>query len=136
MSASRFEDPSDKHPIVHNNVISNADPDIVVCYSDGFASPNPGPCGAAASLFFCKPDLVLDVGLSAGTGSNNIAELCGLFVCLSELIRVFHDRRFLKAIIFCDSRYALTLASSSKVPGSNKELVFSLRAVHSTALSL
>ena len=134
-SASRFGD-SDKHFIAHNSVLSNVDPNTAVCYTDGSASPNPGPCGAAASIFFCNPDTVFDAGLSAGFGSNNFAELCALFICLSELIRIFRRRHFLKAIIFCDSRYALNLATSSKAPGSNKELVSSLRAVHSAALAL
>ena len=134
---ARFEDPSnDKHFMAHSSVLSIVDPNTAVCYTDGSASPNPGPCGAAASIFFCNPDAVFDAGLSAGFGSNNIAELCALFICFSELIRIFRGRHFLKAIIFCDSRYALNLATSSKTPGSNKELVSSLRAVFSSALSL
>jgi ribonuclease HI len=118
---------------IHDDLVLSYGKDVVFCYTDGSATPNPGPCGAAASLFFCNPDVLIDVGLSLGLGTNNIGELAALFVCFSELLKAHTTRLFSKAVIFCDSKYAIGLASSTKKPSSNFELVNLLRSVYRLA---
>jgi ribonuclease HI len=76
---------------------------------------------------------LIDVGLSLGFGTNNIGELAALFICLSELLKVHAIRPFSNAVIFCDSKYAIGLTSSSKRSASNCELVDMLRSLYGLA---
>ena len=41
----------DPQTIEHDALTSNIMDNVVICYTDGSASLNPGPCGAAASIF-------------------------------------------------------------------------------------
>jgi ribonuclease HI/exonuclease III len=133
--------PVKKHAVItsylniHDDLLLSFNTDTVFCYTDGSAVPNPGPCGAGASLFFCNPDVVCDAGLSLGLGTNNIAELAALYICLTELLKAHKSRLFSRAVVFSDSRYALRLATSGKKPSANINLVKLLRAVHTEACS-
>ena len=111
----------------HDSLTSTIDPGIAICYTDGSAVPNPGPCGAGTSIFLNSPDIVIDAGVSLGHSTNNVAELAALAICLAELIDVFKKRTLSKALIFSDSSYAIKLANSKAKPSSNVNLVFLLR---------
>jgi hypothetical protein len=56
----------------------------VFAFTDGSASPNPGPCGAGAALFYPRdPDVeVTDLCAPLGWGTNNLAELYAIGMCL------------------------------------------------------
>lgn len=96
--------------------------------------PNPGPSGSGVSIFLSNPDLIIDAGITTGINSNNVAELVALSICLTELTRVFPIYPFKRAVIFCDSQYAILMASTSKTPVSNKGIVAILRQTFSRAL--
>ena len=96
---------------LHNDLLLTVDKNIVFCYTDGSALPNPGLSGAAASIFLCGLDLLIDVGLPLGLGTNNFAELAALSICLNELMAQRKVYPFSKVIFFCDSKYALILQS-------------------------
>jgi ribonuclease HI len=119
----------------HDNLVSDCGTDVAICYTDGSAMPNPGPSGAGVSIFLRNPDIVIDAGISTGFNTNNLAELVALAVCLSHLSSIHCLFHFKKAVIFCDSRYALAAAVSSKKSTSNQAAVNHLRNCHSTALA-
>ncbi len=96
---------------------------------------NPGLSGAGVAIFSCSPDLLLDAGLHLGIATNNIAELAALFICFSALLNMFRRHTFARAIIFCDSKYAIAMVSSSKIPRVNGPLVNLVRHLHADALS-
>jgi ribonuclease HI len=122
-------DPSkSKYSVLHDSLISDSNDGVAICYTDGSALSNPGPCGAGVSIFLCDSDLVVDAGVSLGTGTNNIGELVALFVCLTELLRLFETKHFSRAIVFSDSKYALSCATSKTEPTSNRDIVLILRA--------
>jgi ribonuclease HI len=122
--------------LVHNSLLADIGDDLIVCYTDGSASPNPGPCGAATSLFIKKQGIVIDAGIALGRGTNNIGELAALFICLNELIRLFQNLKFVRAIIFCDSKYGMNSLVSSRSPKSNPALITLLRAKYKFAANL
>ena len=126
------EDPSVNK---HDKIVELASIRTAICYTDGSATPNPGPSGAGASIFLRNPDRVHDLGVSTGSGTNNIGELVALHICFMHLTSLFERGLFDQAIIFSDSRYALGLASSSKPPASNHQIVTALRKSHSDARS-
>jgi len=126
------EDPS---IINHRALTSSSESNVVFCYTDGSAFPNPGPSGAGVSMFLQNPDEVLDAGVSIGFSTNNAAELVALLICFVELLRLSELRHFVTAFIFCDSSYAIYQATSSKLPGSNRDLIKRLRTVHSKAIA-
>ncbi len=98
------------------------------CYTDGSASPNPGPSGAGACIFLFDPDLVIDLGSSLGLGTNNTAELYALgmlFVELSKLVVRSPDITI--AHIFCDSKLALLAAVSKKPHITNGSITRAVR---------
>ncbi len=121
---------------LHDSVVSAFKDDVAICYTDGSALSNPGPCGAGVSIFFCDSDQIVDAGASLGNGTNNIGELAAIFVCLSELLRLFELKHFSRAVIFCDSKYAMNCASSEAEPTSNRDLVLILRSTLIKARSL
>jgi hypothetical protein len=103
--------------VTHNERVTTMKGNTAICYSDGSASPNPGPCGAGASIFYRDPDTVLDFGASLGRGTNNIAELCGLGIIFSRLILLHSTCPVItRAVVFCDSKLALRAATSNKEP--------------------
>ena len=66
---------ADSGILEHNAIVAAMKSNVVVCYSDGSASPNPGACGAGASLFGADPDTLYDFGATLGHGTNNFGEL-------------------------------------------------------------
>ena len=109
--------------VLHDGLVRHMAASTAVCYSDGSASPNPGPCGAGATVFLRDPDLVIDLGASLGRGSNNLAEIVGLELIFSKLCSLKIVRPSLqRAVVFCDSKLALRVAASRKEPKTNVEV--------------
>ena len=121
---------------IHDSIASSYNPDIILCYTDGSASPNPGPCGAAASIFINDPDVVIDVGVPLGHNTNNVAEIVALVICLSELIHIFSYHFFSKVAIFSDSKYAIGIANGRSKVTTNVALATLLRSTIATARDL
>ena len=118
----------------HDAIVGEMSDNTIVCYSDGSASPNPGPCGAGATLFLKSPDLLFDFGAALGRGTNNVAELYGLGIIFTQIVVLV--KRFpnlSRALIFCDSKLALRAASSRKLPRTNVELSKAVRSAFLTA---
>jgi ribonuclease HI len=120
----------------HDDLVRQASADTVICYSDGSASPNPGPCGAGVTLFLRDPDLIFDHGASLGLGSNNYAELYALGVIFVQILD-FRTRypRIDSAIVFSDSKLALNAAVTRKAPLTNGPIIRALRRAHDAVLA-
>ncbi len=88
------------HFNLHNSLICNFKDDVAICYTDGSALSNPGPCGAGVSIFLCGSDRIVDAGASLDNGTNNIGELAAIFICLSELLRLFELKHFSRFFFF------------------------------------
>ena len=120
---------SESESKVHNERVMAMESNTAICYSDGSASPNPGPCGAGVSIFLRDPDLVFDHGASVGRGTNIVAELYGLGIIFSQLILLSRTHpRVKKAIVFCDSKIALRAATSRNLPRTNGDITKAVRA--------
>jgi ribonuclease HI len=120
----------------HDALLREASSNTVLCYSDGSASPNPGPCGAGVSLFLQNPDLLFDFGESLGYGSNNYAELFALGIIFSQILLL--HRRFpviTRAVVFSDSKLALNAAVSRKSPLTNGPITRAVRKAYDAALA-
>lgn len=112
----------------HDDIISNADPKALICFTDGSASPNPGPAGAGACVFSSDPAVVTDIGASLGKGSNNLAELYAIgtlfdFLLSATLPPPSHIH------LFTDSLFASNAIISTKPPSSHSVLVLRLRVL-------
>ena len=120
----------------HNTTVASLPASSLICYTDGSSSPNPGPCGAGVSIFDQHNHTVHDAGAALGFGSNNIAELYALGICLSLLSQLIPLLLPPSAVIFCDSLFAINSASSTSVPKAHKPLVNALRAVYTATAAL
>ena len=118
----------------HNTLLNELDKDVVVYYTDGSASPNPGPAGAGVAIFDLQNDRAIDVGLSLGYGTNNLGELVAL--CLAFL-HVCRMRKGRNVAIFSDSMLAIQAATKKikKRRPKHETLVRLLQCLYAQAAS-
>ena len=68
------------------SLICSLNPLTITCYTDGSASPNPGPTGAGVHIMFPSfensPNHLIDAGTPLGQGTNNLGELWAIGVAL------------------------------------------------------
>lgn len=128
---------SDDSAISHSDLLSTSCPNTIVCYTDGSASPNPGPSGAGASIFSPNATLI-DLGSSLGHGSNNHAELFAIGMVFSELTQYFAHSSDPPppVLLFTDSLYAIQVISSTKPPLAHASTVLALRTSLAALLRL
>ena len=120
----------------HDTLISCIPLDSAIAYTDGSASPNPGPSGGGASIFVQSSDQVIDCGVSLGLGSNNRAELHALGICFAALLKLPSTHPHVKrAVVFSDSKLAINAATSVRLPVTNANVIFSLRAMYATLIT-
>jgi len=97
-------------------------PDPIIVYTDGSASPNPGPCGIGV--------VILDRGERReiseylGDGTNNIAELTAV---LRGLESIAPGERGRPVLLHTDSEYSIGVLSLGWKPKKNVELIAELR---------
>jgi ribonuclease HI len=97
-------------------------PDPIIVYTDGGASPNPGPCGIGV--------VILDRGERReiseylGEGTNNIAELTAV---LRGLESIAPDERARPVLLHTDSEYTNGVLSHGWKPKKNIELIAEIR---------
>lgn len=122
----------------HDDLLASSDRLSIVCYTDGSASPNPGPAGSGASIFLPMSNTVVDLGASLGHNSNNFAELYAIGTCLSTLVNTFDllPSRPSRVLLFTDSLYASRAVTSTKPPASHKDTIVALRRLLAKALAL
>ena len=123
-------DPADESPITveidpppaPDGAPAPAAPDPIIVYTDGAASPNPGPCGIGV--------VILDRGERReiseylGDGTNNIAELTAV---LRGLESIAPAERARQVLLHTDSEYSIGVLSLGWKPKKNVELIAELR---------
>lgn len=129
---------SDDSVASHDAILSSAPPHALICYTDGSASPNPGPSGAGASIFNSGAATVTDLGANLGFGSNNLGELVAIGVCLEELrvslpLLATHPTH---VFIFTDSLFASNAVVSAKAAVAHSATIRALRQLLSSVLKL
>jgi len=106
---------SDASIAEHDKLVANADSGVAICYTDGSASPNPGPSGSGATFFVQNPGLVVDLGKSRGHSTNNAAELFALGMLALKLVDLLATHPHVKrAVVFCDSKIAIDACERPK----------------------
>ena len=97
--------------------------EAVIYFTDGSASPNPGPCGAG---FFRQGGLLEERSSATflGPGTNNIGELYGLGMAL-RCIQASPPVQY--SVILTDSDYVHGLLVRNSRVGQNRELVLALK---------
>ena len=120
----------------HALLLADATECVALAYTDGSASPNPGPSGGGVSIFVQNPDVVVDCGATLGMGTNNSAELFALGSCLTELRKLTRTHPHVTGVlIFSDSKLAINAATGSRRPLTNIPIVLALRKAFSALLS-
>ena len=61
----------------------------VICYTDGGARGNPGPAGAGAYITKGNGDVIDEVSLFLGNGTNNYAEYAAVILALQTVKKHF-----------------------------------------------
>ncbi len=97
-------------------------PGVIVIYTDGASSGNPGPAGIGALLLFDGHEKELSE--SIGIATNNIAELTAIKRGLEEL-----KRTDLPVEIHTDSSYCIGVLTKGWKPNMNSELIHGIRAL-------
>lgn len=95
-------------------------PHTIVCYTDGGASPNPGPAGAALILMYDRH--MLEIWEYLGKSTNNIAELTAILRALENI-----RNRTIPVMIYSDSKYAIGVLTGSMKATKNLELIDQIR---------
>lgn len=95
-------------------------PNTIVVYTDGGASPNPGPTGAAFVMVYGSH--VLEYWEYLGSATNNVGELTAILRALQHI-----KKRELKIVLHSDSSYAIGVSSNTMKAKQNLELVNSIK---------
>jgi ribonuclease HI len=112
----------------HSKVVMEAGPDTFICYTDGSASPNPGPTGAGAVVYAQGPDFFYDMGKSLGFSTNNAAEIYAIGMLTLKLLDIVKSHPLVKrAVVFSDSKLAIGACASKVPPLANALAIRSLR---------
>ena len=91
----------------------NPPPTAIVCFTDGSAIPNPGPCGAgvvcsAPPLKPRNPRFACNIAASLGDGDNNLGEFQAIYIALTLATHLTkHYSTPLPILIFSDSLLAI-----------------------------
>jgi ribonuclease HI len=94
---------------------------VLVAYTDGACSGNPGPCGLGVVLLTDGERSELSEYL--GTGTNNIAELTAILRALERL-----EKTERALWVHTDSQYAIGVLTKGWKAKANQELIAALKA--------
>lgn len=127
-------DPDDEKPVTFDidpapgaaaaSASAEPAPDPIIVYTDGGASPNPGPCGIGV--------VILDRGERReiseylGEGTNNIAELTAVLRGLESIAPADRTR---PVLLHSDSEYSIGVLTLGWKPKKNIELIAEIRAL-------
>lgn len=95
-------------------------PNTIVCYTDGGASPNPGPAGSGVLLMFGGHSL--EIWEYLGKSTNNVAELTAILRALENI-----KNKTLPIMIYSDSNYAIGVLTGAMKATKNQELIGQVR---------
>ena len=117
--------PTPRHvPVTEAPALKAADvipPNTIVVYTDGGASPNPGPAGAGILLMFGKH--CLEIWEYLGKSTNNVAELTAILRALENI-----KNKSLPILIYSDSKSAIGVLTGTMKATKNQDLIAQVRA--------
>ena len=96
-------------------------PNTIVVYTDGGASPNPGPAGAGILLMYGKH--CLEIWEYLGKSTNNVAELTAILRALENI-----KNKNLPILVYSDSKYAIGVLSGTMKANKNQDLIAQVKA--------
>jgi ribonuclease HI len=96
----------------------------IVVYTDGACSGNPGPAGAGV-VVMQGDQVVHEISMSLGHGTNNIAELTAVKLALEYLLKEGHSDT--PVTLYTDSNYCVGLLTKDWKAKANVQLVAELR---------
>jgi ribonuclease HI len=89
----------------------------VICFTDGSANPNPGPCGAGVFLYTKPPTIKRELSISLGHGTNNVGELFAVGAAAQLTSQVCASRtNFKHLFILTDSRLTKSYIDKTAKP--------------------
>jgi ribonuclease HI len=123
-------DPADEKPITleidpppgSEPATAASAPDPIIIYTDGAASPNPGPCGIG--IVILDRGERREISEYLGDGTNNIAELTAV---LRGLEAISPGQRGRPVLLHTDSEYSIGVLTLNWKPKKNVELIAELR---------
>lgn len=121
LSLEEIQKPQRKQHTAVTSIPDTIPPNTIVIYTDGGASPNPGPAACAFLMMFGPHSLEFWEYL--GNATNNIAELTAILRAVEHI-----KNKNLPILLYSDSNYALDVLSGKKNAAKNKELVAQTRA--------
>lgn len=95
-------------------------PNTIVVYTDGGASPNPGPAGCGILLMY--GNCTLEIWEYLGKSTNNVAELTAILRALEHI-----KNKALPILLYSDSNYAIGVLSGRMKANKNLELIEQIR---------
>ena len=107
-------------------VMSTAAPDVIppgtiVVYTDGGASPNPGPAGSGVLLLYGGHSL--EIWEYLGRSTNNIAELTAILRALENI-----KNKNLPILLYSDSEYSIGVLTGRMRVKKNVDLIEQVQA--------
>lgn len=105
-------------PIVPDSMIP---PNTIVAYTDGGASPNPGPAGSGILLMYGEHSL--EIWEYLGNSTNNVAELTAILRALENI-----KNPNLPVMIYSDSKYAIGVLTGQMKATKNLDLIAKVRS--------
>ena len=96
-------------------------PSSLIAFTDGSASPNPGPCGGGAFLSDTSKEWCDEAVAALGQGTNNIGELWAIGMALELAEERLNRFSYTYLYIFTDSQYSIgVLTLGWKVKGDDR----------------
>lgn len=95
-------------------------PNTIVVYTDGGASPNPGPAGSGILLLYNK--MSLEIWEYLGNSTNNIAELTAVLIALKNI-----KNKKLPILLYSDSSYTIGVLTGTMKATKNLDLIEEIR---------
>ena len=108
-----------KRAVTHTPEVPAGDmlpPNTIIIYTDGGASPNPGPAGSGVLMMYGGHSL--EIWEYLGRSTNNIAELTAILRALENI-----KQKDLPILLYTDSSYALGVLTGRMRASKNVELV-------------
>ena len=106
-----------KTPAISDAVIP---PNTIVAYTDGGASPNPGPAGSGILLMYGEHSL--EIWEYLGKSTNNVAELTAVLRALENI-----KNPALPVLLYSDSNYAIGVLTGRMKATKNLDLIEKIR---------
>lgn len=101
---------------VREPVVDVIPPNTIVVYTDGGASPNPGPAGSGVLLMFGEH--TLEIWEYLGKSTNNVAELTAILLALQNI-----KNKTLPILLYSDSSYAIGVLTGTMKATKNLDLI-------------